>query len=90
MPVSRFSSIALIGLVLTATGSSLAHAGGCFEYANQAVISAAQNRAWGCGYYGLRWTENFNAHLAYCRRVGYPAAYPERIERQRALHACRY
>ncbi|MDR3461958.1 MAG: hypothetical protein P4L76_06570 [Beijerinckiaceae bacterium] len=80
----------LLCLALTGAGTGIAQAaGGCVEYANQAVISAAQNRDWGCGFHGLRWSMSFEEHFGWCRSVGAAAAYPERLERQRALHACR-
>jgi hypothetical protein len=70
-------------------GAEAAFAADCREYADQAVISATQNRDWNCGYSGRRWSFSYQEHYAWCASVGYWAALPERLERRRLLHACR-
>jgi hypothetical protein len=81
----RFAALAAIAF---AFGAETALAAGCHEYADQAVISATQNKDWNCGYSGRRWSFSYQEHYGWCRSVGYAAALPERLERQRQLHAC--
>jgi len=83
--VSRFTALMAIAL---AFGAETALASGCHEYADQAVISATQNKDWNCGYSGRRWSFSYQEHLGWRQSVGYAAALPERLERQKLLHAC--
>lgn len=79
---------AVLMTMTSALGAQTAFAAGCHEYADQAVISATQNKDWNCGYSGRRWSFSYQEHYDWCRSVGYDAALPERLERQRLLHAC--
>lgn len=83
--MSRFAALTVVA---SAFGAQTALAAGCHEYADQAVISATQNKDWNCGYSGRRWSFSYQEHYDWCRSVGYAAALPERLERQRLLHAC--
>ncbi|MDR3419704.1 MAG: hypothetical protein P4L80_00415 [Xanthobacteraceae bacterium] len=82
------SRLAVLAAIASAFAGETALAAGCQEYADQAVISATQNKDWNCGYSGRRWSFSYQEHYGWCRSVGYAAALPERLERQRLLHAC--
>ncbi len=60
----------------------------CNEYANQAVISAAQNKDFGCGFNGGRWGFDYRVHYNWCMTVPQPAAMQERLARQAATKSC--
>lgn len=60
----------------------------CEEYANQAVISATQNKERGCGYQGGRWGFNYAVHFNWCRTVSPSAAMSERLTRKYAIQGC--
>ena len=60
----------------------------CNEYANQAVISATQNKTMGCGFWGGRWGFNYRVHYNWCMSVPQDVALQERLLRQRAIQSC--
>ncbi len=88
MRKTSISILTAVSLVGTFASAGPTFAAGCREYAEQAVISASQNRQWGCGFGGRRWSFNYEEHLDWCRSVGYDQALGERLTRQRMLHAC--
>ena len=61
----------------------------CNEYANQAVISAMQNRSYGCGFTGLRWSSSYRVHYSWCITVPQPVSLQERLARQAGIKSCR-
>lgn len=79
----------LVCLGVMSLGVGVARAASCEEYAEQAVIAAHQNWSYGCGYHGLRWSASYRVHYDWCMSVGPARAFPERMERARAIRACR-
>jgi hypothetical protein len=81
---------------ITITVSILGSAGGalaqsdqwCNKYANQAVISAAFNKAYGCGFTGGRWGFDYRVHYNWCITVPQPVAMQERLARQANIKSC--
>ena len=45
----------------------------CHLYANEALKSAAQAAALNCGFGGLRWIQDYQAHYRWCMQVKNPA-----------------
>jgi len=83
------SSTIIIAGLLASAGSALAQSlGFCNDYANQAVISAVQNHDMSCGYSGLRWTANYQAHFSWCMSANPGHVMSERYARKHMLHAC--
>ncbi len=63
--------------------------GYCRNYANTAVTQNRENRQYGCGYGGNRWTENYQGHYQWCMGT-YPGnAASEDAARSRLLASCR-
>ena len=60
----------------------------CNEYANQAVISAAQNKDFDCGYTGGRWGFDYRVHYNWCMTVPQPVSLQERLARQAGIKKC--
>jgi hypothetical protein len=75
--------------VLSIETASAQSPGFCNEYANQAVISASQNRGMGCGYSGLRWSFSYQAHFNWCMSSNPNNAMSERFTRKHMIQACR-
>ena len=60
----------------------------CRHYANRAVNQNRRNQQWGCGFTGRRWSNNWNGHYNWCRRVSAAVAHREDQARVNALHSC--
>jgi hypothetical protein len=60
----------------------------CNEYANQAVISATQNKDFDCGFTGGRWGFDYRVHYNWCMTVPQPVAMQERLARQGGIKSC--
>jgi hypothetical protein len=52
------------------------------------VISAAQNKDFGCGFNGGRWGFDYRVHFNRCMTVPQPVAMQERLARQAAIKSC--
>ena len=61
----------------------------CAIYATQAVVTAGEAQGLGCGFFGPRWTPDYNAHFAWCM-TGVPPAVmiSEATARGAELAAC--
>ncbi len=68
--INRLIRPALLAAALTAgAGGAQADANlNCDAYAGAAVNQQAQNLIQGCGYVGLGWSDNFDAHKNWCLR----------------------
>jgi hypothetical protein len=62
--------------------------GYCRDYAAAAVIKADENRAFRCGYSGLRWGTNYAVHFTWCLNARRPDTIRERTARRRMIIAC--
>jgi hypothetical protein len=83
-------TIMIATFIAVTAGSAFAQSPGfCNEYANQAVISATQNRDMGCGFSGRRWTFNYQEHFGWCMSANPQDAMNERITRKHMIQACR-
>jgi hypothetical protein len=83
-------SILIAGLISVSAGSAFAQSPGfCNDYANQAVISATQNRDMGCGFSGRRWTLNYQEHFGWCMSANPNDVISERLTRKHMIQACR-
>jgi hypothetical protein len=60
----------------------------CNEYANQAVISATQNKDFDCGFKGGRWGFDYLVHYNWCMTVPQPVSLQERLARQAGIKSC--
>ena len=67
------------------------HANKCQTYRNYAVSAARQNRVFGCGYSGARWTFSGSAHYSWCMGLSADLSLPRRETRARTsrLRFCR-
>ena len=60
----------------------------CSSYGDTAAAQHAQNKANNCGFSGLRWHSDRNAHETFCNLVGTGNAAKETRKRQRDLDKC--
>jgi len=83
------AAILLLGLAIGSVDDARAQsAQWCNEYANQAVISATQNKDYGCGFTGGRWGFDYQVHYGWCMTVAQPVAMQERLARQASIKKC--
>ena len=61
----------------------------CVAYANTAVAQHRRNVALRCGYGGLRWHYNWQAHYSWCRIVPRASHRNETRARRQGLNRCR-
>jgi len=84
-----FLALAICGLTSSGIGDALAQSDQwCNEYANQAVISASQNKDFDCGLTGGRWGFDYRVHYNWCMTVPQPVSLQERLARQASIKKC--
>jgi hypothetical protein len=84
-----FSVITICGVTAAGAGDVVAQSDQwCNEYANQAVISATQNKDFDCGLTGGRWGFDYRVHYNWCMTVAQPVAMQERLARQAGIKKC--
>ena len=65
------------------SGDSWAH-----EYAQTALRQVRQNHRRDCGYYGQRWSDNYQAHYRWALRVSWRSSQAEIDKRESDLRNC--
>ena len=58
------------------------------EYADTAIRQVRQNRNQGCGYYGQRWSDSYQAHYQWALSVDWRTGQAEIDQRDADLRAC--